>query len=225
MYGFTEKGITMIKTVLFDLDGTVTDSGEGIVNCVSYALFALGIEETDRKKLESFIGPPLKEAFRINYSLTEEQAQFALSKYRERYNNTGIYENKLYDGIEDILKTLYEKGVKICLATSKPQIYAERILEYFKIKKYFFVVCGSELDGRRTEKTEVINYVLGKIENPKEAVMVGDRIFDISAAHKCGIKCIGAKYGYPKENELSDANADYIVRDTKELKKLLLKIT
>ena len=215
----------MINTVLFDLDGTVTDSGEGIINCVDYALKALGINESDRKKLEYFIGPPLKETFRISYNLTEEQAQFALLKYRERYNDVGIYENKVYDGIEDILKTLYEKNIKICLATSKPQVYAERILEHFGLKKYFSVICGSELDGRRVEKTDVIKYVLENLNKNDSPVMVGDRKFDVTSSHECGIKCIGVSYGYPETNELAEANADYIVADTNELKKILLKIT
>lgn len=216
----------MFKTVLFDLDGTITDSAVGIVNCVIYALNALKICVPERKKLECFIGPPLKEEFKKSFGLSDEKADFAVKKYRERYNNKGIYENKLYDNIDTVLHKLKDSEVKICLATSKPQIYAEKILEYFNIREYFSIVAGSELNGKRTKKSEVINAVIAELSDEKdEIIMVGDRKYDVEAAHECGIKCIGAKYGYPEKNELENAKADYIVASVEELIELLLKIT
>ena len=214
----------MINTVLFDLDGTLTDSEEGIINCIIYALEALGIKEENRNKLKAFIGPPLKEAFRINYNLTEENAQLALLKYRERYNDVGIFENKVYDGIDDVLKMLYEKNINICLATGKPQPYAERILEHFGLLKYFTLVCGSGFDGTMLEKSDVINYIINTLPAPCYAIMAGDRKFDVEAAHKCGIKCIGTEYGFPEENELINAGADYIAKNVYDLKKILTEI-
>ena len=214
----------MIEAVLFDLDGTLTDSKEGIINCIKYALSSLGIEESDDKKLEFFIGPPLREAMRDMYNLSESNADFALNKYRERFGVKGLYENRVYDGIEDVFKILWEKDIKICLATSKPQVYAEKILEYFNLKKYFSIIVGSEFDGRRTDKTEVISCVLQKLESPKNAIMVGDRKFDVLSAHECGIPCIGAAFGFSEENELENARADYIVKTPLELKQTLQKI-
>ena len=215
----------MIENVLFDLDGTVTDSGEGITKSVAYALNALGITENDENALKEFIGPPLYDTFKEKYNLTHEQAEFAVLKYRERYKVTGIFENRVYDGIEEILKMLKEKGIKICLATSKPLVFALKILEHFDLKKYFDIISGSEFDGTRLHKTDVIKHVFSQLKNPENSIMVGDRKFDIISAHECNIRCIGVEYGFPKENELKDSKADFIANDTNELKKILSNLT
>ena len=215
----------MIKNVLFDLDGTVTDSGEGITKSVSYALESLGIVENDENALKEFIGPPLYDTFKEKYNLTHEQAEFAVSKYRERYKVTGLFENKVYDGMEEIFIMLKEKGIKICLATSKPLVFANQILEHFQLKKYFDVVSGSEFDGTRLHKTDVIKHVFSFLESPQDSIMVGDKKFDVISAHECNIKCIGAQYGYPLPNELTNAKADFIANNTTELMKILSDLT
>lgn len=214
----------MLNAVLFDLDGTLTDSKEGIINCIKYALKALKIEETDEKKLYAFIGPPLRDMFKKMYCLTDEQADFALLKYRERFSVTGLFENRVYGGIEDALINLQKSGVKICLATGKPIVYAKRILEHFGLIKYFSIMVGSELDGRRTDKTEIVEYALSKLDTKENVIMIGDRKFDVISAHICGIPCIGVKYGFADENELENANADYIADSVDELNAILNKL-
>ena len=182
----------MKQYLLFDLDGTLTDPKVGICTCVQYALASFGIEEPDLDKLEPFIGPPLKNSFMNYYHLTEEQAEEAVEKYRERFKDTGIFENKLYDGIEQMLIALNSKGIHLAVASSKPQVYVERILEHFDLKKYFSVVVGSELDGRRETKDQVVQETLRQLfgENPvdpAQVYMIGDRKFDVEGARaRCG---------------------------------------
>ena len=142
----------MKKYLLFDLDATLTDPKVGITTCGQYALPSFGIEEPDLDKLEPFIGPPLKESFQKFYNMDDEQAEAAIAKYRERFQDIGIFENELYDGIPEMLHTLQSKGLFLAVASSKPTVYVERILEHFQIDKYFKVVVGSELDGTRVNK-------------------------------------------------------------------------
>ena len=153
----------MKKYLLFDLDGTLTDPKIGITTCVQYALHSFGIEEPDLDKLEPFIGPPLRDSFMEFYGFTAEQAEEAVAKYRERFQNTGIFENEVYAGIPEMLKNLQSKGYFLALASSKPQIYVERILEHFDLKKYFAVVVGSELDGTRETKDQVVQETLHQL--------------------------------------------------------------
>ena len=218
----------MKQYILFDLDGTLTDPKEGITTCVQYALADFGIDEPDLDKLEPFIGPPLKESFQNFYNMTEEQADRAVEKYRERFNETGIFENELYGGIHDLLGTLKKGGLHLAVASSKPTVYVERILKHFKIDKYFEVVVGSELDGTRTSKPQVIQEVLHRFfpnhqVRYDEVFMVGDRKFDIEGAKLFRIETIGVTYGYGSMEELKEAKADYIVTSVTELKKLLLR--
>lgn len=152
----------MKKYILFDLDGTLTDPREGITTCVQYALRDAGIEENDLEKLEPFIGPPLKDSFMNFYHMNSEEADRAIAKYRERFQDKGIFENELYGGIHDLLRTLKANGMHLAVASSKPTVYVERILKHFKIDKYFEVVVGSELDGTRVTKSEVVLEVLRK---------------------------------------------------------------
>ncbi|MBR5248947.1 MAG: HAD hydrolase-like protein [Lachnospiraceae bacterium] len=218
----------MKKYILFDLDGTVTDPKVGITTCVQYALKDFGIVEEDLDKLEPFIGPPLKDSFMQYYDMTEEQASKAVEKYRERFQDTGIFENELYGGIHDLLRTLKAGGLHLAVASSKPTVFVERILKHFKIDKYFEVVVGSELNGERVEKVQVIQEVLHRFfpgGQPRydEVYMVGDRKFDVDGAKTFRIETVGVTYGYGSMEELKDARADYIVNSVGELKKLLMR--
>lgn len=209
--------------VLFDLDGTLTDSSIGIVNSVVYALKKFGIEETDLLKLKKFIGPPLIDSFMEYYGFSKEKAAMAVRYYREYYSVKGIFENRLYDGIKELLEKLYEENKKIILATSKPESFANEILRYFGIDKYFYFVGGATMDESRTEKEEVLEYIINKCNiNPQNAVMIGDRKYDILGAHTFNIEAIGVLFGFGSKYELEKANADYIAKTVYDLRKILL---
>ncbi|MBQ6905051.1 MAG: HAD family hydrolase [Spirochaetia bacterium] len=208
------------KNIFFDLDGTVTDSGPGIVKSVQYALRCYGIDEPDLDKLNSFVGPPLYKSFMNYLDCSEEEAKEAVECYREYYAENGLYENKLYDGIESLLYNLKEKGYKIILASSKPRIYVKRILSYFRIMRYFDYVEGSELDSQRTDKGELLAYVLKKWDlRPEESVMIGDRKYDIEGAKANGMDSIAVGYGYGSVDELSAAGPTLFFPTIEELKK------
>ena len=212
------------KYILFDLDGTITDSGEGITKSVQYALKSFDILVNNLEELNKFIGPPLKESFKEYYKFDEEKANLALVKYREYYADKGIYENSLYDGIIELLDKLKQNEKTIILATSKPEVYAKQILEYFKIDKYFAFVAGSDFEETRVKKGDVIKYALegAKISDLSKVIMVGDREHDIIGAKDNNIKSIGVLYGYGNVIELTQARADYIANNTNELLKILL---
>lgn len=212
----------MYHYVLFDLDGTLTDPKEGICKSVQYALCAQGIEEPDLNKLEPFIGPPLKKSFQEFYGMDEAAANTAVAKYRERFEKTGLYENEIYPGMKEFLAALRKKGVRLAVASSKPQEFVERILKHFEIRQYFQVVTGSERDGRRSEKSEVIEEALIRLFHEKmvpaeDILMVGDRKFDVEGARAFGLKCAGVSYGYGAEGELEEAGASYITDNLEEL--------
>lgn len=220
----------MKNYLLFDLDGTLTDPKVGICTCVQYALASFGIEEPDIDRLTPFIGPPLKDSFMEFYSMDEGQAESAVAKYRERFQDTGLFENELYDGIPKMLEALNSKGMYLAVASSKPTVFVERILEHFQIKKYFKVIVGSELDGTRVNKDEVVAEALRQLfgDNPveKEKVyMIGDRRFDVEGARAAGVESVGVAYGYGDMEELREAKADYIVRSVEELQDFLLRGT
>lgn len=209
--------------ILFDLDGTLTDPKEGITKCVQYALTSVGIDEPDLDKLEPFIGPPLHESFMEFYGFDRENAMKLVEKYRERFNDIGIYENNIYPGIADMLKALKEAGCRLSIASSKPTVLVERILDHFNICNYFDTVVGSNLDGTRTKKEEVVEEALRQLQCVKEkTAMVGDRRFDIEGARAFGLTGIGVAFGYAAENELEEAGADYIADTVEELQNLLL---
>lgn len=214
-----------MKYILFDLDGTITDSQDGIKNSVEYALSHFGIKVNNRSELNKYIGPPLRESF-INFAgLSEENSFVAMEKYREYYGPKGIFENKLYDGIVELLDNLKNDGYYVVLATSKPWIYAEMILEHFDIKKYFDFVAGSELNGVRTNKSEVISYAIDKFNvDIENAVMIGDRKHDILGGKANNIKTIGVLFGFGSRDELLSAGADYIVETPKDIYNLILNI-
>lgn len=206
---------------LFDLDGTVTDPGMGITNSVMYALRKFGIEETDREKLYRFIGPPLAESFEEFYGFSKLAAVLAVDYYREYYSEKGIFENRLYEGIKELLADLNEQGKRVVLATSKPEVFARKILKHFEIDGYFHFVSGSFLDGGRTNKAEVIAYALEQYPEER-AVMVGDRKHDVIGARKCGLDCVGVLFGYGSRQELTEAGARWLAEDVPALRTLLL---
>lgn len=201
------------KYVLFDLDGTLTDPYEGISKSVQYSLESFGIEEKDEDILKKFIGPPLKESFMKFYGFDEEKALKAVEKYRERYITTGVYENALIDGVKDTLAILKEKGIRIFLATSKPQPLAEVILKHFGITEYFDFIGGADFNYNRDEKWQVIEYVFENsgIQDRENALMIGDRMHDIIGAKKTGLKCLCVLCGYGSREEFTEYGADYIV--------------
>ena len=213
----------MSDVILFDLDGTITDSAEGITKCIQYALGHFGIEEPDLKKLECFVGPPLMEQF-VKYSnLSKKQAETAVSLYRERYVKTGIYENRLYEGIESVLRLLKARGKTLGIASAKPTVYVMQVLENFNLTQYFSVVVGAELDGTRSDKAEIIECALELLDMQNDrsnVLMVGDRGSDVSGALRCGIQCIGVAYGYGGIYELETAGAIYIAQTVEDLKVL-----
>lgn len=215
----------MKEILLFDLDGTLTDPKEGITKCVQYALSHFDIEVEDLNELMCFIGPPLVESFREFYGFDKAKAELAVEKYRERFKDIGIFENGVYDGVIELLKACKQAGKKLCLATSKPEVFAVRILNKYSMSEYFDEVVGSTLDGTINSKDEVICEAFRRLDisNDKlksNVIMIGDRKHDILGAKKCGIESIGVRFGYAKEGELEEAGADYIVSTVSELKDL-----
>lgn len=209
----------MYDIVLFDLDGTIIDSGLGITNSVTYALKKYGIEVEDRTSLYKFIGPPLYKSFMNFYGFSEEEAHKAVDYYREYYSVHGVFENDVYEGIEELVKALYEKGKTIVLATSKPEDYARKILEHIGLSKYFTFIAGSEMSHSRVDKIEVIAYAFencGILEYDK-AIMIGDREYDIIGAKHFNMDSIGVLFGYGSREELSKAGATYIVENAMEI--------
>ncbi|MBP5606443.1 MAG: HAD family hydrolase [Ruminiclostridium sp.] len=209
----------MFGTVLFDLDGTLTDPGTGITNSVSYALGKFGITVENRSELYCFIGPPLFDSFRDRFGFTPEKCEKAISYYREYFSAKGIYENEIYADTEEMLRTIKNSGRKIVLATSKPEKFANIILRYFHIDGYFDFIAGAEMDHTRDKKAEVIAYALDRtgVTDLSDAVMIGDRSHDIEGAKAVGIASVGVLYGYGSEKELRDAGADYIAKKAKDI--------
>ncbi len=214
-----------MKYVLFDLDGTLTDPGLGITNCVKYALNHFGIMPSEREELFPYIGPPLVDSFKMFHGLNEEQAQKALCLYRERFNAKGIFENALIPGITELLNDLKKRGFKLIIATSKPEEYTVRILEHFDIDQYFDFVGGNTLREERPRKSDVIRYIMDNYPDMsgENAVMVGDRKYDVQGAHEFGIPTIGVLFGYGSREELTLAGADFVVESVGKLKKCLLE--
>ncbi|MBP3474778.1 MAG: HAD family hydrolase [Lachnospiraceae bacterium] len=228
----------MYQYILFDLDGTLTDPKIGITTCVQYALHKMGIEEPDLDKLEPFIGPPLTDSFRDFYDMDEEKAGQAVNYYRERFSTVGLFENEVYPGIPEMLAELKKTGKRLAIASSKPTVFVKKILEHFEICQYFDVIVGSELDGTRSRKEEVVEEALRQLLPGQEketekypdgnggidraVVMVGDRKFDVEGAKEHGIASVGVAYGYAAEGELAEAGADVIVETVEELAKALL---
>ncbi len=206
-------------TILFDLDGTLTDPQVGITKSVQYALQHMGIEETELKTLIHFIGPPLAESFRECYDMTNGQAQQAVRYYREYFSEIGIFENGVYAGIPELLTQLAINGTVLAVATSKPQIFANRILQHFSLAEHFSVVAGSNLDGTRVEKAEVIAYALQHLPpvNKSKVLMVGDRKHDIAGARINAIDSLAVGYGYGTQEELFAVKPTYFVKNVADI--------
>lgn len=215
----------MYDYILFDLDGTLTDPEIGITNGVMYALEKFGIKVNDRKELYCFIGPPLVDAFMKYYGFSNEDALQAVVYYREFFSVTGIYQNEIYSGVEDMLKQLKNAGKTLILATSKPQKFAEIVLDYFNIAKYFDCVVGATFDGKLNYKADVIAVALerGGVTDKNKSIMIGDRHHDIDGAKQNGLKSMGVLYGFGDIDELQTAGADYIAESPQEICKILLK--
>lgn len=217
----------MYRYILFDLDGTLTDPKVGICTCVQYALGKMGIVEEDLDKLEPFIGPPLDESFREFYGLNDEDIKKAIGFYRERYADVGKFENEVYPGIPELLRDLKRKGRTLAIASSKPTDFVDQILEHFEIKEYFDVIVGSNMDGTRSRKIEVIEEAIRQLffeGDPEfdDIVMIGDRKFDIESSLEAGIRNVGVSYGYGSREELEAAGADKIVNTVAGLRATLL---
>ena len=217
--------------ILFDLDGTITDSKPGILKSMQYAMknFGIGIKDEELDSYSFFLGPPLRDSFRKGFNLNDEEAEKAVAKYREYFVPKGMFDNILYPGISDLLKNLKISGKTVILATSKPEIYARQILEHFGLLKYFDFTAGDALDGSRAGKDKAIlrgleHFNIISSEEKAKAVMIGDRNHDIIGAAKTGIESVGVLYGYGSEEELTSGEyrADYIVRDITELSELLI---
>lgn len=215
-----------MEYIFLDLDGTITDSREGITNCFEYALSHFGIEVADKAQLEKYIGPPLEQSFREGFGLDQEKAALAVKKYRERFIPVGMYENKIYEGMEEALRRLKEAGKVLIVATSKPEHMAVKILQHFGLEGYFDDICGADDDHNRNKKDEVIRYALEKheITDLSDVLMVGDRSFDVIGAAKCGLQCMGVLYGFGDRAELEGAGAAYIAATPEEMAEIIVTL-
>lgn len=207
------------RYLLFDLDGTLTDPALGITNSVIHALKAFNIEVQHREDLFVFIGPPLFDSFREFYHFSEEEADFAVEKYREYFSTKGLFENSPYPKIEETLQTLKNQGYHLAVATSKPEPFAIQILEHFQLAHYFDVICGSELNGRKEDKADVIKKVIDyfKDYHMTNYLMIGDRLHDALGASQHHIDCLGVTYGYGSKEELEDAGCIQTVDTLEDL--------
>ena len=217
------KTANNIKYVLFDLDGTISDSYEGITKSVVYALEKMGITPPEnRETLRVFIGPSLWGSFMTHYHLDADDAERAVQYYREYYAPHGMLDCKLYDGVRETLTELNALGKKLILATSKPEPAAVQLLKHFGILDLFEFAAGASLDTSRTEKADVIKYALKSAHaSADNSIMVGDRLYDVAGAHKIGMPCIGVLYGYGDREELEAVGADYIASEIKDIVKII----
>ena len=212
----------MKKTILFDLDGTLTDSGEGIINCALLALNHYGIQIEDRTTMRVFVGPPLHDSF-VKFGVPEEEAEKAVEIYRSRYIPIGAYENTPYPGIRELLERLKAEGHYLCVATSKPEEMSVKILEYFDLAKYFHIICGASMDTSRSSKEKVIAYLLEKTGKDPNTLMVGDTKYDVLGAKEHNIPTVAVSWGYGEVQDLMDAGAVCIVDTMEQLYDALTK--
>lgn len=214
------------SNIIFDLDGTITEPVEGITNALIYALDKFNIQVDDRNSLNRFIGPPLRESFKEFYGFDNDMSEKAVGFYRDYYSDRGIIENDIMPGMDESLSILKKEGLKLYIATSKPEIYAKKILDNLGLLQYFDMVAGSLLDGSRDKKEMVLEYLLGHIckdhMERSRCIMIGDRRFDIEGAIKCNIHHMGVTFGYGERKELEAAGAMYIVDSAEEMTRIIL---
>lgn len=223
------------NSILFDLDGTLTESGPGITRSVQYALHQMGIEEPDLAKLEVFVGPPLNLSFREIYGMDEKQTAEAIRWFRERYNETGVFENRLYPGVTDMLQSLHAAGKRLAIASSKPEQMVYKVLEHFDIKDCFDVIVGSPMSAEEDNRMGADNKLLmvqkaleglgirDGADHRKDCAMVGDRMFDMKGAEANRVAAVGVTYGYGSREELREAGAEELADSVEELEKILLR--
>ena len=210
----------MYKAILFDLDGTLTESGEGITKSVQYALDKMRYPEMDLEKLRVFVGPPLLEQVRKYTGMSEEEARQAVVYYRERYSVTGIFENRVYDGVQNMLEELRRKGYLLAVSSSKPEHFVTKVLDHFGLTGYFDEIVGSEMNGKRTGKADVIEETLRRLQlsdHREQVIMVGDKEHDVFGARTCGLECIAVSYGYGTMEELAQADPLRIAASPEEV--------
>lgn len=212
-----------MKNILFDLDGTISNSKEGITKCVQYALQSFDIYEENLSKLESFIGPPLVDSFMKYYNFSETKAKEATKKYRQRYSEIGVHEAEIYPNVEECLIELKNRNFFIGLASSKPEDFCKTVLKDFNIIQYFDDIVGATLDGKISSKKDVLEEVFSRNNNLKkeDSLLIGDTVYDILGAKYIGIPCIGVSYGFGKVEEMKKAGATTIIDDIPELVDLL----
>lgn len=208
------------KAVFFDLDGTLTDSGEGIINCASLALEHFGLPVPSREEMGVFVGPPLDKTF-VEFGVPEDKTQEAIDVFRSRYLVVGKFENAPYPGIHQLLERLKNQGHRLFVATSKPEVTAVEVLDKFELSPYFEIICGATFDGTRVHKADVIAYLLGIIGQQENVIMVGDTEFDVVGAAAHGIQTIGVSWGYGKVSAMEQAGAVAIAHTMEELEHLI----
>lgn len=216
------------RYLLFDLDGTLTNPEEGITKSFAYALEKLGMPSESREALRKVIGPPLVQSFEEFFGITGERAEQGIQWYRERYSALGWKENKVYDGIDEMLRKLKEQGYSMILATSKPEPFANKIMELFHLEQYFTMLCGADdYSSNRRTKEEIVRYALEQnhITDVNEVLMIGDRKYDVIGAGALGIRTVGVLYGFGSEEELLAAGAIHLVNTPQELVEYLGRLT
>jgi phosphoglycolate phosphatase len=216
----------MITNIFFDLDGTLTDSKEGILKCYRYALDKLDFPYQVELLDDSIIGPPLRVIFRRFLGTTDEALiEKAVAIYRERFSTIGLFENKVYPGIPELLSALHAKSLGLYVVTTKPKIFAERIIEHFQLAHWFSDICGTELSGRFDNKADLIQFILNNRKLPvKETMMVGDKKEDIIAGKTNRVGTIGVTYGYGSQQEITEASPDYICGSPSEIQKTIMSM-
>lgn len=209
----------MYKYIFFDLDGTIVDSGPGITNSVEYALKKFGIDVPDKSELNKFIGPPLKNSFQEFYNMNDEDSSLAVKYYREYYGDKGVFECEVYPGIPELLEKIRNNGNVIALATSKPEFYANQILEHFGLTKYFSFIAGLDMSDLKSTKEAIIQKAITGLEisDNSQIVMIGDRKHDIIGSKAHNIDCVAVLFGYGSREEFEEYGAKYIAADTNEI--------
>lgn len=211
--------------VLFDFDGTVADTGEGVFLCVRYAIDAHGLEQPSDEEIRKFIGPPMIVSYHTLYpQLSNDEVQSLMQSYREKYAEVGLYKYKLYDDITELLKKLNENGIKTAVASSKPQEALQNIIKVSGIDKYFDCIVGADRNYTDSDKATIVEEAIKRtgVTDKRRVLMVGDRKYDIVGAHKAGIACAAVLFGYGSQEEFDEYRADYVVKSFKEVEKIVL---